>query len=127
MVVSKVPQKIGSVNSNRRRLAYLAKSFGDPRPKNTNSGRRKDPLHVINMVVAKLAAVQGDLEVYGVVLQALRELLPGVFIVCGVMQPDGEHLRVIKISGTAKRARLVQKNIAVDPFQVWFSIKATYS
>lgn len=80
-------------------------------------------IETLNQVADQFLDVREEHEIYRVMSEAVKKILPGAYFLVSKLQPDEMNFRIIESSGFDKYFNIIKALIGQDPYIIDFPIK----
>ncbi|BDZ70992.1 PAS domain S-box-containing protein [Methanobacterium petrolearium] len=78
---------------------------------------------IINDVVMELTGVKNSAEIYSIIAEAVRKLLPDSYIIVRAIAPDQKNIRITEILGHEHGLKKLEKIVGIDLFKIKFPLE----
>ncbi len=76
----------------------------------------------LNLVITQLVSTSKTSEIYHIIGEVIKELLPSSYVIIGGITPDGKNIRITECSGFEKYLDEIENILEIDLFNLKFPI-----
>lgn len=79
-------------------------------------------VHALNLASAKLMHAGEEHDIYLIMAESIKNLLPGAMVIVSKIQPDNKNFRIVETFGVEKYFQSIRKLTGIDLFEISFPV-----